>query len=163
MVGNGTDVRSHGDSREEIRSAPLHVDALEGIGIVTNPELVEPGQDAVTCTTTAAGAGLDDQVGILGADTVTDRRESLMVADIELGLPVGRKIRTAVAADGHVGVPFDVSDAGIVGHEPVHDAEDIVLHGGIAQVKDDLAAAAPLDDVAAGGVDDPVGMLLIEL
>ena len=43
----------HRDGREEITGAPLHIDALEGIGIVGNPELIEVGKHTpVSATTT---------------------------------------------------------------------------------------------------------------
>ena len=43
MVGRSRDMAGHSDGGEEVAGAPLHVDALQGIGIVTYPELVEVG------------------------------------------------------------------------------------------------------------------------
>ena len=86
-----------------------------------------------------------------------------MIAYVEFGLPVGWEIAAAVAADRHVGVPLDIVDAGILGHQVVDDAEYEVLDGGITEVENDLGAATSLDDITAGGIDDPVGMLLVKL
>ena len=43
VIGCVAYVRSHGHGREEVAGAPLHVYALQGIGVVAYPELVEVG------------------------------------------------------------------------------------------------------------------------
>ena len=70
VVGRGGDVRGHGDGGEEIRGAPLHIDALEGIGIVGDPELIEPGQHTPVGTSATRGTGLDGEVGVFGTDAL---------------------------------------------------------------------------------------------
>ena len=64
MVGGGADVRCHRYRREEIGGSPLDVDALEGVGIVGYPELVEPGQDTPVGTATAGCAVLNGEVRV---------------------------------------------------------------------------------------------------
>ena len=63
----------------------------------------------------------------------------------------------------HVGIPFDIVYLGIFRHQVVDDAEHEVLHLGIAQVEHHLCAATSKHGIAFGGLDYPVGMLLVQL
>ena len=72
----------HGDGGEEVTGAPLHIDALQGIGVVAHPELVEEGQYAPVGTTTAAGTCLDGDIRELVAYPLAHFHESTMVVDI---------------------------------------------------------------------------------
>ena len=47
MIGYGGDVRCHGNGGIEVGCSPLHVDALQGIGVVAHPEFVEVRQQSV--------------------------------------------------------------------------------------------------------------------
>ena len=64
MVGSSTDVRGHSDGREEMGCSPLHIDTLQGIGIVAYPKLVEVRQIAPVGPSTSRSTVLDDEVGI---------------------------------------------------------------------------------------------------
>ena len=76
MIGGSTDMRCHSDGGEEIGSSPLHIDTLQGIGIVAYPELVEVRQHSVVGTTAATGTCLDGKVGIFGTDALADFLEA---------------------------------------------------------------------------------------
>jgi len=67
-----------------------------------------------------------------------------------------------VVHDVHVGVPLDVSDVGVLRHQVVDDREDEVLYLRVAHVENQLRAAAPEHGVSSRGLDDPVGVLLVE-
>ena len=68
-----------------------------------------------------------------------------------------------MALEGHVRIPFDIIDARIVREQVIHDAEDEVLYGRVAQVEDELGAATALRERAGRGVEDPLRMLLVKL
>ena len=70
MVGACAHVLCHGVGREVHAGAPLDVEALACIGVVTHPELVEIGHQTIVDAPASACAALDDQVGILLADAL---------------------------------------------------------------------------------------------
>lgn len=86
MVRHGRDMTRHGDSWEEVTGAILHIDALQGIGVVTHPEFVEATKAAPVGTGTTAGTALDYHILILGTDAVDDIGKALMVSDVEMTL-----------------------------------------------------------------------------
>ena len=162
MIGSRTDVGCHGNRRKEIRGAPLHVNALEGIGIVAHPELVEPRQVTPVGTSSAAGTSLDSKVRIFGTDTVAYTLEATMILDVHVALVImGQVIRTVVH-NRHIGVPLDILDFGILAHQVIHHAEHEILHFGIAEVKYNLRSATSQYRVALGSFHYPFGMLLVE-
>ena len=82
-------MRSHSNGREKVGSTPLHVDSLEGIGVVANPEFVKPGEHTVVCTTATACTCLYGQVGILGADAVKHFGKTFVIVYVEMALIIG--------------------------------------------------------------------------
>ena len=76
----------HGDCRIEIGGSPLHIEPLQGIGVVAYPEFVEPWHNAVTCSSPAACAGLDGKVRVFLAHPVEHLLKSAMVLDEEVVL-----------------------------------------------------------------------------
>ena len=64
--------------------------------------------------------------------------------------------------DGHIGIPFDIVDLRILGHQVIDDGENEVLHLGISHIEHHLRAATSKDSITFGGLDDPVGMFFIE-
>ena len=92
VVGGGGDMTCHGDGREEIAGAPLHIDTLEGIGIVADPELVEVGEYAPVGTSTARGTCLNSDIRELGTDALAYLLETAMVLDIHVALVVHRQV-----------------------------------------------------------------------
>ena len=85
--------------------------------------------------------------------------EAAHIVDVEIALRsmlIGRiDIR-----DGRVAVPFEVDDVGIIGHQLVDDAENILLYLGVGEVEDELVAVVVR--LAVGLFDDPVVVLLIQ-
>ena len=156
------DVRSHRHSGEEIRSTPLHIDALQRVGIVAHPELVEVGQHAVVGTTATAGTGLDNEVGIFSADTFASLGETTVEIDEKVRLLVGRQVRRTEVDDVHVGVPLDIRQVGVSRHQIIHDLEDEVLHLRIREVEHQLGTATARMRGALGRADNPVGVLFVE-
>ena len=155
-------MRCHSDGGEEIGSSPLHIDTLQGIGIVAYPELVEVRQHSVVGTTAATGTCLDGKVGIFGTDALADFLEAAVKFDVHVALIILRQILRTVVLDRHIGVPLDVIYFRIRGHQVVYHTENEVLHGRIGKVKHYLRAAASQHNVTFGSLKYPVGMLLVE-
>ena len=147
---------------EEVRSAPLHVDALQGFGVVTGPEFFEVRQDAVVGAAASAGAGLDHQCGILGADAFHNVAQATVVVNVEVRLLVGGEVGGAVVGYGHVGVPFDVGYLRILCHQVVYYAEYEILNCGVRCVQYQLGASASGTWGAVRLADNPVGMFLVQ-
>ena len=116
MVGSGTDVRSHRQSRIEIGGTPLHIDTLQRIGVVTDPELVEVGQHTVVGTTATTGTCLNGQLRIFGTDALAHLFKAAMKLDVEVALLVSRQVLRTMVHDRHVGIPLDIVDRRVVGH-----------------------------------------------
>ena len=157
------DVRSHSYRGEEVGCAPLHVDALQGVGVVARPELVEVRQVAPVDTSAARCAVLDGEVGILGAYALQSLLQSAVIVDVEVALVVGCEILRAVVGDVHVSVPLYVVDFGILRHEVVYDGEHKVLHLRVGEVEHHLRAATSRAQFALRSLDNPVGVLVVEL
>ena len=162
MVGSVRDVGCHGYGREEVAGSPLHIYALQGVGIVACPELVEVWQCAPVDTSAAGSAILYGQFGIFGADALQHLLKAAVIFDEEVALVVGCEILRTVVRDVHVGVPLDVVNLRILGHHVVDDGEHEVLHLRIAEVEHHLCAAASALEVAVGSLYNPFGMLLEE-
>ena len=162
VVGRGTHVLGHGESREEHAGAPLDEEALLGIGVVAYPELVKVGHEAVVDAAATAGTVLHDEVGIFLADALEGLEQTELVIDIEMALAVGGEIVAAEVDDVHVGIPLEIVQVGVLLHEVINHLEDEVLHLGVAEVEDQLRAAASGLGLAVGMAHDPVGMLLVE-
>ena len=65
--------------------------------------------------------------------------------------------------NGHVGIPLDIVYLRVFRHEVVNDGEHEVLHLGVREVEYQLRTTTTLYGVALGRLDNPVGMLLVEL
>ena len=76
----------HSDGWEEIAGTILHVDTLEGIGIIAHPKLVEATEHSPVGSTTTTRTALDNYIFIFGTDTVDNFGKSLMISDIEMTL-----------------------------------------------------------------------------
>ena len=92
VVGHSRDVGGHGDGGEEIGGAPLHIDALQTIGVVAHPELIEVGEQAIVGASTTRSTILDDYIGILGANALAELDECLVILDVEVTLFVHRQV-----------------------------------------------------------------------
>ena len=160
MVGNSRDMAGHGDGGIEIGGAPLHVDALQGIGIVAHPELIEIGQQPIVSTATTRSAVLDDDIRVFGADALAHLDEAFMVGDIQVALFL--EILRAMVHDGGIGIPFDIGNLGEGGEQTVHHIEYKLLNLGVRQVEHHLGAATSQDGFTAGSLDNPFGVPLIE-
>ena len=143
-----------------MRRAPLYEHALEGIGVVAGPELIEVGEHAIGHASASAGACLDDEIRVLGAYALEHLAQTEVVVYVYLRLAVLAEVGRTVVGDVGVGVPLDVVYLGIVGHQLVYDAEDEVLHLGVAEVEGGLCASAAQAYVVAGVLEEPVGVLL---
>ena len=139
------------------------MDTLEGIGIVAHPEFVEPREDTVVRATAARSAGLDGQIRILCSDPVAYCRETAMIFDVKMALLVLRQVLRSMVDNGHVRIPLDVIDARVLGHEVVHDLEDVVLDFRIREVKHQLSTSTAGHDVSFRSLDHPVRMLVVKL
>ena len=153
----------HGDGGEEIGGAPLHIDALQSIGVVAHPELIEVGEKAIVGTSATRSTILYDDIGIFGANALAELNERLVIFDVEVALFFHRQVLAAMIHHRSVGIPLDVSYLGVVAKQVVKDAESEVLHLGICEVEDDLCSTTSLYGFASWSLDDPVGMSLIEL
>ena len=162
VVRRCRDVRSHRDGREEIRGAPLHVDALQGVGIVAHPELVEVRQESPVGTSATRSAGLDGQVGILFTHPLAHLLETAVVLDVQVALVVHRQILRAVIRDGHIGIPLDIVNVRIFHHQIVDNGEHEVLHLGVAQVEHHLRTASSQHGLALRSLDNPFRMGFVE-
>ena len=158
VVGRGRDVRAHDRRRVEQAGAVLDAGARKRFGVVAGPHLVEILHGAVLHAAAARSAGLDQHVGIFGADALHDLVESLHIVDPEVRLPVfGQEFRSGVLRMA-VGVPFDVVDVGRELHRVVEYREYEVLHLGVGQVQQPLVAHP--GHFAVARPDDPVRMFL---
>ena len=144
----------HGNGWEEVAGAILHVDALEGIGVVAYPELVETTETPPVGTTTTAGTALNDNIFVLGADAIHHLGKTSMVCH--------REILATMVHDCHVGIPLDISNLRILGEQVVNDTEYEVLHLRIGEVEHELRATTTQDSITLRSLDNPVGMLLVE-
>ena len=68
MIGRCAYMLCHSAGGEEHTGTPLDEETLLGIGVVAYPELVKVRHQAIIDTASAAGAALDNQIGILGTD-----------------------------------------------------------------------------------------------
>ena len=68
------------------------MDTLEGVGVVAHPELVEPREHAPVGTSAAGSTCLDGDIRIFSTDPVADLRKSAVIFDVEMALPVLRKV-----------------------------------------------------------------------
>ena len=153
-------MRAHGLGGEKLRQSPLDVDALIGVGIVGTPKLREIFQHLVVHPAAAPRAKHHGQVGILVVDAGEDMINTADVVDVEIaliGLVVGRE---DIGHDA-VAVPLEVGHVGILRHDTIDDAEDVVLHLRVGDVKHQLVAMVV--GLAVGLHDGPVGMLLKQL
>ena len=86
MIWHGRDMARHCYGWEEITGAPLHEDALKGVGIVAYPELIKVREQSVVCSSSAGSAVLYYHVRILCPDSLQYLYQSLMVSDVEMAL-----------------------------------------------------------------------------
>ena len=152
----------HGHGRKEIRCPPLHINTLQGIGVVAHPKLVEVGQHTVIGPSPALCASLQGQVGVFLPDTAAYSLKSAMVGYIQMALPVTFKIMRTVIQYTHIGIPLDIIYTGILRHQAVHHAEHVILHIGIGQIQHQLCPAAAGHRFSPGSLYNPIGVLLIQ-
>ena len=116
MIGRGAHMAGHSESGIEIGGAVLDVDALERVGVVAGPELVEIGHHTVVGATATAATSLHDEIGIFGSHALQNLAQSHVIVDIDLRLTVARKVRRTVVGELAIGIPFDIGDFGILRH-----------------------------------------------
>ena len=152
-------MRTHGLRREELREAPLDVQALIGVGIVRAPELGEVLEHLVVHTRTATRTEHHGQGGILLVYACEHIIYSTHVVDVEVALlllVVGR----IDVGDHAVAVPLEVSHLRILRHDAIYDTIHVILHLGVRYVEHQLVAVVV--SLPVGLHDDPVGVLLEE-
>ena len=152
----------HGVGRIEVRGTPLHVDTLEGIRVVAHPKLVEVGQDTVTGTSSSSAAGLNQHVGILGADAFEHFVQAAMVFNVYVRLFVLGQIGRAIVFQLHIGIPFDIGNLRMLAEQIVYDAEHEILNFGITYVEQHLCTAPSVLQGPSFDLQSPVGMLFEE-
>ena len=88
--------------RVGVGEAVLNGEAVEGVGVVGGPDLIGVAQDAEVDAAAAAGAGLDLELGMLGAQLIEDGVEVLNVGDVDLlaDLPERRRASRARTSCG---------------------------------------------------------------
>ena len=79
-------MRGNGLHREELRHRPLNVESLEGIGVITGPQLPEIFKRGIVAAGTATRAEHHLQLGVFGMDTVEDLIQSADMVDIHVAL-----------------------------------------------------------------------------
>ena len=162
MIRNGGDMTCHGNGWEEVAGAILHVDALEGIGVVAHPELIETTETTPVGTTSTAGTALDDNILVLGTDAIHHLGKTCMISNIHVTLVCHREILATMVHDRHVGIPLDISNLRILGEQVINHAEHEILHLRIGEVEHELRATTTQDGITLRSLEDPVGMLLVE-
>ena len=137
----------------------LDVRARQRVRVVAGPDLREVGQNAEVEAVAAGGAALKEDVGVARGQRSHHAVEPEDVAVRRLALPRRREIRGKHVGEVAVVVPLDIADLR-AGEDLAHLVDQEVLHGGVGQVKQ--ALAAPL---AVGLVRDrhgPVGVRFVE-
>ena len=152
----------HSDGWEEIRGAPLHIDALKSICIIAHPELIKVRQYTPVGTSTTRCTSLDSQIRIFGTNTLTGFLKTTMVLDIKVALIVHSKILRTVIQDRHIGIPLDIIYLRILGHEVINNREHKVLHLGITHVENELRTSTTLNSIALRSFDNPIGVSIIK-
>ena len=76
----------HGVGGEEIRGAPLDIDALEGVVVIGHPKLIEVRHQPIVGTSSTGSAVLDDHIRVLSADAFQGLDETEVVVHIEVGV-----------------------------------------------------------------------------
>ena len=153
---------SHGDGREEIAGAILHIDTLQGIGIIAHPELIEVTKHSPVGTSATTGAALYHHILVFGTYAVYHLAEPLMIGYVEMTLVCHGEILAAMIHDAHIGIPLDISYLGILAEQVVDDTEGIVLHLRVGEIENELRATTTQHRITFGSLDNPVGMLLIK-
>ena len=152
-------VGTHRLGREELREAPLDVETLEGVRVVAAPELREVFQRLVVAARAAARAEHHRHLRIVFLHAAHHVVHAPNVVDIELAL-LRLEVRRVGIGDGAVAVPLEESHFGVLLHDFLHHAVDIVLHLRVAQVEHELVAVVV--SRAVGQFDGPVGVLFEE-
>ena len=94
MIGRGTHMAGHSESGIEIGGAVLDVDALERVGVVAGPELVEIGHHTVVGATATAATSLHDEIGIFGSHALQNLAQSHVIIDMDSPSLGGRRCQT---------------------------------------------------------------------
>ena len=162
VVRSCTDMRSHRHGREEIAGSPLHVDALECVGIIAHPELIEVRQNAIVGTSSTTGTSLNNHLWILRTNALAHLLESSVVFDVKVTLAVFGEILRTMVHHRCVGIPLNIIKLRIVGEEGIHNVENEVLHLWIAHVEHQLSATTSLHWLTVGGCNDIFWVLLVE-
>jgi len=136
----------------------LNKDPFYGVGIIARPKFGEIFQSFVIGTSATAGAEHHRQIGVFLLDTFQYFIQTVNVVDIKMGLLVFQISRINIG-DGAIAIPFEVSDSGIFGFQPVYHVEDIILYFGVTQVEYQLIPEVIL--VAVRETDDPVFVFFI--
>ena len=150
-------MRAHGLGREELRQAPLNVDALVWVCIVRAPELGEVFQHLVVHSAATARAEHHRQLRILVVDASEYLVDAKDMVDVEIALVL--LVIWRVDVGNHtVAIPLEVCHVWVLCHDAIHDAEHIILYLRVADVKHQLVAI--VISVTLRLHDDPVWMLL---
>ncbi len=84
-----------------------------------------------------------------------------MIIDIQMALVVCAEVARPEVGDVEICVPLDVVCVGSLFHDVIHHTEHEILHLGVAEVEDELCAAASGDGLAVGVAYYPIGMFLV--
>ena len=152
----------HGDGWEEIAGSILHIDTLQGIRIVTYPELIKTTETSPVGTSTTTGTALDNDILVLSTDTIDNLSKPLMVCDIETTLISGRKILTTMIHDSHIGIPLDIGNLRILSKQIIYYTKYEILHLRITEIKNQLSATTTNYRITLRRLDHPIRMLLVK-
>ena len=155
-------MRRHGVGREEETRSPLDIHALQGIGIVGDPEFIEVGQQAVVGASPTRCAVLDDDIGIFGADALEHLQQSQVVVHIEVRLLVHRQIQRPHILYRGIGIPLQVGNLRILRQEVIDNLKREVLYLGIRHVEHQLRTTTAQFQFTALGLQCPFGVTLEE-
>ena len=114
MIRGSTDMLRHRNGRIEIRGPPLDKQTLQGIGIVTNPKLIEIRHYSIADTSATASAGLNHYIRIFSPNPFHHSDQTTVIIYIDMRLLILRQIRRTVVQQFTVCVPLDIGNIRIV-------------------------------------------------
>ena len=162
MIRSCADVRCHSNGREEVRCSPLHIYALECIGIVAHPKFIKIGKNTIVGTSATACTCLNSQIWVFGTDALAYFFESFVEFYIHMALFIRRQIVGAMIHDWHVCIPFDISYFRVICHQVVYNFKYEILYFRISQVKYYLCTSTSQYRITLRGFQYPFRMLFIQ-
>ena len=148
--GGGADVGAHDLGREELQETALDVDPRQRVDAVAGPDAVRVAQHAEVDPAAAAGAALDLDVRVGGAQAVHQR-----VGGVDLRPVAGGAVGESGRGEVAVEVPLQVADR-VCGEQRGDLLEQVVAGLGSGDVEHELVARR--QQRAAGDLQRPLGV-----